>query len=81
VDGHTRPIRRRVARDRPLDDRTGSLPRTALIVFQAALSLVLLSAARLLAALYGLEHQAFGFGRTIARWCSQSAPCRIRRTS
>ena len=42
--------------------RTGSLPRTALIVFQAALSLVLLSAAGLLtAALYGLEHQAFGF--------------------
>jgi predicted permease len=42
--------------------RTGSLPRTVLIVFQAALSLVLLSAAGLLtAALYGLEHQAFGF--------------------
>jgi predicted permease len=42
--------------------RTGSLPRTVLIVFQAALSLVLLSAAGLLtAALYGLENQAFGF--------------------
>ena len=42
--------------------RTGSLPRTILVVFQAALSLVLLSAAGLLtAALYRLENQAFGF--------------------
>ena len=42
--------------------RTGSLPRTVLIVFQATLSLVLLSAAGMLtAALHGLENQAFGF--------------------
>ena len=42
--------------------RAGSLPRRVLIIFQAALSLVLLSAAGLLtAALYGLENQAFGF--------------------
>ena len=42
--------------------RTGSLPQTVLIVFQAAVSLVLLSAAGLLTvALYGLENQAFGF--------------------
>ena len=42
--------------------RTGSLLRTVLVVSQAALSLVLLSAAGLLAAaLYGLENQAFGF--------------------
>jgi predicted permease len=42
--------------------RTGSLPRKTLVVFQAALSLVLLSAAGLLtAALQGLENQDFGF--------------------
>jgi predicted permease len=42
--------------------RTGSLPRKALVVFQAAISLVLLSAAGLLtAALHGIEHQDFGF--------------------
>ena len=42
--------------------RTASFPRKALVVFQAALSLVLLSAAGLLvAALRGLEHQDFGF--------------------
>ena len=42
--------------------RTGSLPRKTLVVFQAALSLVLLSAAGLLtAALQSLEHQDFGF--------------------
>ncbi len=42
--------------------RTGSLPRATLIVFQAALSLVLLSAAGLLTmALHDLENQAFGF--------------------
>jgi predicted permease len=50
--------------------RTGSLPRQALIAFQAALSLVVLSAAGLLTqALHGLEHQDFGFiphGRVIA---------------
>jgi predicted permease len=42
--------------------RTGSLPRKTLVVFQAALSLVLLSASGLLtAALDNLEHQDFGF--------------------
>lgn len=42
--------------------RTGSLPRKALVVFQAALSLVLLSASGLLtAALHSLENQNFGF--------------------
>jgi predicted permease len=42
--------------------RAGSLPRKTLVVFQAALSLALLSAAGLLtAALQRLEHQAFGF--------------------
>ncbi len=42
--------------------RTGSLPRKALVVLQAALSLVLLSASGLLiAALQRLEHQDFGF--------------------
>src|SRR5438876_3163049 len=42
--------------------RTGSLPRKALVVFQAALSLVLLSASGLLtAALHSLENQDFGF--------------------
>jgi predicted permease len=40
----------------------GSIPRKALVVFQAALSLVLLSAAGLLtAALHKLENQNFGF--------------------
>jgi predicted permease len=42
--------------------RTGSLPRKTLVVFQAALSLVLLSASGLLsAALHRLENQKFGF--------------------
>ncbi len=42
--------------------RAGSLPRNGLVVFQAALSLVLLSASGLLtAALQGLENQEFGF--------------------
>ena len=42
--------------------RTGSLSRKALVILQAALSLVLLSAAGLLTtALRGLEHQDFGF--------------------
>ncbi|HEV2425608.1 MAG TPA: ABC transporter permease [Terriglobia bacterium] len=49
--------------------RTGSLPRKASMVLQAALSLVLLVASGLLiAALRNLEHQKFGFvqeGRTI----------------
>jgi predicted permease len=51
--------------------RTGSLPRKALVVFQAALSLVLLAASGLLtAALDHLENQDFGFAqdrRTIIR--------------
>ena len=50
---------------------TGSLPRKTLVVFQAALSLVLLSASGLLtAALHKLENQNFGFDqnrRIIAR--------------
>jgi predicted permease len=50
--------------------RTGSLPRKALVVFQAALSLTLLSVSGLLsAALYNLEKQDFGFDqnrRTVA---------------
>ncbi len=42
--------------------RTGSLPRKTLVVFQAALSLVLLSAAGLLtAALHSLQNQNLGF--------------------
>ena len=42
--------------------RTGSLPRKTLVVFQAALSLVLLAASGLLtAALRRLENQRFGF--------------------
>jgi predicted permease len=42
--------------------RAGSLPRKTLVVFQAALSLVLLSASGLLtAALHHLENQNFGF--------------------
>ena len=49
--------------------RTGSLPRRTLVVFQAALSLVLLSASGLLTAtLHRLENQNLGFdqdGRTI----------------
>ena len=45
-------------------NRTGSLPRKTLVVFQAALSLVLLSASGLLTAvLSNLEHQDFGFDR------------------
>jgi predicted permease len=51
--------------------RTGSLPRKTLVVFQAALSLVLLATSGLLTlALHKLENQNFGFtldGRTILR--------------
>jgi len=51
--------------------RTGTLPRKTLVVFQAALSLVLLAASGLLtAALHNLENQKFGFvqeRRTIAK--------------
>ena len=44
--------------------RTGSLPRKTLVVFQAALSLVLLAASGLLtAALHRLENQNFGFAQ------------------
>ena len=44
--------------------RTGSLPRKTLVVFQAALSLVLLAASGLLtAALHRLESQNFGFAQ------------------
>lgn len=44
--------------------RVGSLPRKTLVVFQAALSLVLLSASGLLTgALHNLENQDFGFER------------------
>jgi predicted permease len=50
--------------------RTGSLPRRTLVVFQAALSLVLLTASGLLSvALHKLENQNFGFeqrGRLVA---------------
>jgi predicted permease len=50
--------------------RAGSLPRKALVVFQAALSLILLSASGLLSlALHNLENQNFGFDqnrRTVA---------------
>jgi predicted permease len=51
--------------------RAGSLPRKTLVVFQAALSLALLSASGLLtAALHHLENQDFGFdqdGRTVVK--------------
>jgi predicted permease len=51
-------------------ERTASLPRKALVVFQAALSLALLCASGLLSvALYNLENQDFGFDqnrRTVA---------------
>ncbi len=44
--------------------RTGSLARKSLVVFQAALSLILLSASGLLTtALHNLEHQDFGFNQ------------------
>jgi predicted permease len=44
--------------------RAGSLPRKTLMIFQAALSLVLLTASGLLtAALRNLEHQKFGFAQ------------------
>jgi predicted permease len=51
--------------------RIGSLPRKMLVVFQAALSLVLLASSGLLtAARHSLENQEFGFaqdGRTVVR--------------
>lgn len=64
-------------------DRTASLPRKALVVCQAALSLVLLSASGLLtAALHKLESQDFGFDqdrRTIANIDPQLAGYRAEQ--
>src|SRR5262249_55959050 len=61
--------------------RVGSLPRKTLVVFQAALSLVLLSASGLLtAALHSLENQNFGFDqdrRIVARLNPRLAGCRL----
>jgi predicted permease len=61
--------------------RVGSLPRKALIVLQAALSLVLLSASGLLtAALQSLENQDFGFSqerRMVANINSSAAGYRL----
>jgi len=70
--------------------RVDSLPRKTLVVLQAALSLVLLSAAGLLTtALRNLEHQQFGFeqdGRTVihidpllARYTPEQLPSLYRR--
>ncbi|HXI40303.1 MAG TPA: ABC transporter permease [Bryobacteraceae bacterium] len=70
--------------------RTGSLPRKTLVVFQAALSLVLLSASGLLtAALHNLENQDFGFEQdrrivvnydpTLAGYGLQQLPTLYRR--
>ncbi len=63
--------------------RTGSLPRKVLVVFQAALSLVLLSASGLLtAALHQLETQNFGFDqdrRTIVGFYPRLAGYRIEQ--
>ena len=64
-------------------DRTGSLPRKALVVLQAALSLVLLCASGLLtAALHNLENQNFGFEqdrRTIVSFDAQLAGYRAEQ--
>jgi predicted permease len=70
--------------------RTGSLPRRTLVVFQAALSLVLLSSAGLLtAALDRLENQDFGFDQNrrivirieprLAGYSGQDLPLLYRR--
>jgi predicted permease len=65
--------------------RAGSLPRKALIVCQAALSLVLLSASGLLTvALHGLERQDFGFSqdrRVIANINPDTAGSRLELTT
>ena len=57
--------------------RTGSLPRKALVIFQAAISLVLLTASGLLtSALHRLETQDFGFEqerRTVASFNARFA--------
>ncbi len=71
MDGHTSgsPIEALRGASRS-SDRTESFPRKTLVVFQAALSLVLLSASGLLTeALHNLENQDFGFDqdrRTVA---------------
>lgn len=61
--------------------RSGSLPRKALVIFQAALSLVLLSSAGLLTAtLNNLENQDFGFqqeNRTVVNIDPQLAGYRL----
>jgi predicted permease len=63
--------------------RSGSLPKKALVVFQAALSLTLLCASGLLtAALRHLEKQDFGFEqdrRTIVRFDAQLAGYRVEQ--
>ena len=64
-------------------NRSGSLSRKTLVVFQAALSLVLLSASGLLtAALHNLENQDLGFdqdGRTIVNIDPQLASYRTEQ--
>ena len=66
-------------------NRSGSLPRKTLVVVQAALSLVLLSASGLLtAALRNLENQDFGFDqdrRTIVNIDPQLAGYRVEQLS
>ena len=63
--------------------RSGSLPRKVLVIFQAALSLVLLSSAGLLtAALRNLENQDFGFDqerRTLVEIDPQLAGYRVEQ--
>jgi predicted permease len=65
--------------------RTGSLPRKTLVVLQAALSLVLLSASGLLtAALHSLESQDFGFEqnrRTVVNVSPRQAGYRTEQLS
>jgi hypothetical protein len=65
--------------------RSGSLPRKALVVFQATLSLVLLCASGLLTvALHNLEGQDFGFQRdhrTVVNFSAQLAGYRADQLS
>jgi predicted permease len=69
IAARTQPLA--ALRGRGPSERGSSLPRRALVVCQAALSLVLLCATGLLtAAIHELEHQDFGFdrdGRTVVR--------------
>src|SRR5256885_11954355 len=59
--------------------RAGSLPRKALVVFQAALSLVLLTAAGLLtAALHRLENEDLGFKQDRSEERRVGKECRSR---